>query len=387
MKARWTAFLLALSLLFSTAYAQTAYPATVSVTSSSISPGNVVEMSVNLSGNSGLAAWMFDFSWDTDALTLDTSDGSAQVGDAFSSGTLLARQKDDGGLTVSWYSVRNVSVDGELFSIRLKANPSASGSYPVTITCSAENTINTAEQEVSVTCIGGSVTVTGGSETTSSDTHARDNGGGLSAGDVTKPQLGEASPAATEEDQTPAATPPVEFSDVPENAYYYDAVQWAVKNGVTNGVGGSSFCPNGVCSRAQTVTFLWRAAGSPEPTVLSNPFTDVQPGSYYYKAVLWAVAEGITNGTGEDTFSPDATVNRAQTVTFLWRANGSQKAEGASPFSDVAKEAYYTDAVQWAVEHHITGGTGANTFSPGDSCIRVQIVTFLYRNAAGGESK
>ena len=154
------------------------------------------------------------------------------------------------------------------------------------------------------------------------------------------------------------------FIDVPESAYYYDAVYWAVDEGITNGTTATTFSPNNACTRAQMVTFLWRAAGEPEPENTANPFTDVAAGAYYYDAVLWAVEQGITN--------------RAQTVTFLWRSAGSPAVSG-SGFADVASDAYYAGAVAWAVSEGITNGTTATTFSPSSSCTRAQIVTFLYR--------
>ena len=171
------------------------------------------------------------------------------------------------------------------------------------------------------------------------------------------------------------------FIDVPESAYYYDAVYWAVDEGITNGTTATTFSPNNACTRAQMVTFLWRAAGEPEPETTVNPFTDVAAGAYYYDAVLWAVEQGITNGTTATTFSPNATVTRAQTVTFLWRSAGSPAATG-SGFADVASDAYYAGAVAWAVSEGITNGTTATTFSPSSSCTRAQIVTFLYRYMA-----
>ena len=171
------------------------------------------------------------------------------------------------------------------------------------------------------------------------------------------------------------------FVDVSENDYYYDAVQWAVENGITTGTSDTTFSPNAACTRAQAVTFLWRAAGSPTPKEGVNPFVDVRTGDYYYDAVLWAVEQGITVGTSETTFSPDAVCTRAQIVTFLWRANGKPAADGAASFSDVAADAYYAPAVLWAVSERITVGTGETTFSPDSNCTRAQIVTFLYRNA------
>lgn len=175
--------------------------------------------------------------------------------------------------------------------------------------------------------------------------------------------------------EEPEALP---FVDVPTGAYYYDAVAWAVENGVTSGTSATTFSPNNSCTRAQMVTFLWRAAGSPEPESTVNPFTDVSASAYYYDAVLWAVEQGITNGTSATTFSPDATVTRGQTVTFLWRNAGSPAASGSS-FTDVASDAYYATAVAWAAGEGITSGTSAITFSPNNNCTRAQIVTFLYR--------
>lgn len=172
---------------------------------------------------------------------------------------------------------------------------------------------------------------------------------------------------------------PMDFTDVAEGAYYYDAVAWAVKNGVTNGISDNAFGPDVSCTRAQMVTFLWRAAGSPKPVTAVNPFTDVSASAYYYEAVLWAVENSITHGTSDNTFSPDATVTRGQTVTFIWRANGSPMSSGSS-FADVPASAYYADAVAWAVAEGITNGTSATTFGPDDPCTRAQIVTFLYRD-------
>ncbi len=172
------------------------------------------------------------------------------------------------------------------------------------------------------------------------------------------------------------------FVDVNNDAYYYDAVLWAAENGITGGTSATTFSPTVTCTRAQTVTFLWRAAGSPEPEGTNMPFTDVASDAYYYDAVLWAVENGITVGTSATTFSPDATVTRAQNVTFLWRWAESPAVEAANPFTDVAANMYYHDAVLWAADAGITAGTTATTFSPNDPCLRSQIVTFLYRYLA-----
>ena len=169
------------------------------------------------------------------------------------------------------------------------------------------------------------------------------------------------------------------FTDVPADSYYYDAVLWALDKGITSGSTATVFNPNGICTRAQTVTFLWRAMGSPEPTATSCPFTDVIKDTYYYKAVLWATEKGITAGTSSTTFSPDATVTRGQTVTFLWRTADKPTVTSANLFGDVNADAYYADAVLWAVKEGITSGTSATSFAPASGCTRAQIVTFLYR--------
>lgn len=169
----------------------------------------------------------------------------------------------------------------------------------------------------------------------------------------------------------------ISFVDVAQNAYYYDAVKWAVEQGITEGTSVNTFSPNASCTRAQMVTFLWRAAGSPAPKGMTNPFKDVSSTDHFYNAVLWAVENGITSGVSVDTFTPNATVNRAQTVTFLYRAAGSPTVSGGS-FSDVSANAYYANAVAWAAQINITSGTGNGKFSPGADCTRGQIVTFLY---------
>ena len=171
------------------------------------------------------------------------------------------------------------------------------------------------------------------------------------------------------------------FSDVSTSAYYYDAVNWAAAKGITGGIGNGLFGPNQPCTRAQIVTFLWRAAGSPEPKAMSS-FADVSTDAYYAKAVAWAVENGITTGTGDGKFSPDATCTRAQSVTFLFRAIG-KLVDSKAEFSDVLTDSYYANAVAWAVENGVTNGIGDGLFGPDNSCTRAQIVTFLYRAYQG----
>lgn len=184
----------------------------------------------------------------------------------------------------------------------------------------------------------------------------------------------------------PPYVPPVEpeqpenpFEDVSEGAYYYDAVLWAVREGVTEGTSATTFSPDDTCTRGEMAAFLWKAAGSPEAANRENPFADVSETAYYYKAVLWAVENGITEGTSADMFSPDDICTRGQMSVFLYRYAGSPTVSGDSPFVDVAANTYYYNAILWAVQKGITVGTSKTTFSPDDSCTRAQIVTFLYR--------
>ena len=182
------------------------------------------------------------------------------------------------------------------------------------------------------------------------------------------------------EEKPPAATP-FRFDDVQDDTqYFYEPVYWAVENEITNGASPTTFNPGAGCTRAQVVTFLWRAAGKPEPAGAEDPFADVNAGQYYYKAVLWAVENEITNGTGDGTFSPDATCTRGQIVTFLWRYfEKPEEAVAINPFEDVMEGQYYTQAILWAVKNEITNGSSSERFSPDSTCTRSQIVTFLYR--------
>ena len=171
------------------------------------------------------------------------------------------------------------------------------------------------------------------------------------------------------------------FADVKDDAYYADPIAWAVAQDVTTGVTPYYFSPDKTCTRAQAVTFLWRARGCPEPTLTDNPFVDVKPDQYDYNAVLWAVENGVTNGLDDTHFGPDKGCTRAQVVTFLWRSEGKPDAAGLDdPFTDVASDQYYTEPVLWAVEKGITKGAGPDKFSPDSTCTRAQIVTFLSRD-------
>ena len=176
------------------------------------------------------------------------------------------------------------------------------------------------------------------------------------------------------------AAPDCPFTDVSTDAYFFEPVLWAVENGITSGTSATTFAPNATCTRAQVVTFLWRAMGSPEPASAENPFSDVNAADYFYKAVLWAVENGITSGTGGGKFSPNSPCTRSQVVTFLWRTMGQPAPQRTdNPFTDVAEGIYYYQPVLWAVENGITSGTSATTFAPSNPCTRAQVVTFLFR--------
>ena len=168
------------------------------------------------------------------------------------------------------------------------------------------------------------------------------------------------------------------FKDISKDSYYYDAVLWAVANDVTKGTSATTFSPDEGCTRAQIVAFLYRAAGSPKVENVKNPFTDVNKNSEFYDAIMWAVSEGITVGTTVTTFSPDEVCTRAQIVTFLYRASGD-KVTAKATFNDVAADAWYAEAVTWAAANGVTEGTGANAFSPNLTCTRAQAVTLIYR--------
>lgn len=170
------------------------------------------------------------------------------------------------------------------------------------------------------------------------------------------------------------------FTDVPAGTWYAESVNWAAERAFTTGFTPTTFAPDATCTRAQTVTFLWRYCGSPEMKGAVNPFADVHESDYYYQAVLWAVEKGITNGTSGHTFSPNQTVTRAETVTFFWRLHAQEVPNGrVRQFADVPRTAYYALAVDWAVDSGLTNGVSDDAFGPGEACTRAQIVTFLHR--------
>ena len=171
------------------------------------------------------------------------------------------------------------------------------------------------------------------------------------------------------------------FDDIDEDAFYAEAVRWAYTNGITTGTTENTFDPNKTITRAEAVTFLWRAAGEPEPTATENPFVDVNENDFFFKAVMWAVENEITTGMDQNHFGPYATASRAHVITFLWRANGSPAASVENPFTDVAENAWFHDAVLWALESGVTTGATDTFFNAWGTCNRAQVITFLYRAA------
>ena len=258
------------------------------------------------------------------------------------------------------------------------------GKYTVTGTADAGSAILYNKTEKVYADSAGTFAISGTLEEDQNSTvlsiSAQDN-----AGNATDPQFAMVARQAAEEvspgtfDGGGTTQQTNKFVDVIAGSYYEEAVKWAVENGITQGTDATHFSPEDVCTRGEVVTFLWRAAGSPKPKTDAMPFTDVPADSYYYNAVLWAVENGITSGTSDTAFSPDAVCTRAQIVTFLWKSESSPASGSRNPFTDVAADTYYTDAVLWAAKEEITKGTGSTTFDPDMDCTRAQVVTFLWR--------
>jgi hypothetical protein len=263
------------------------------------------------------------------------------------------------------------------------ANPGGGDTTPTTPTTPADTTTTT--PTTPTTPVDTTTTTPTTPVDTTPTTTPTDTAGGNAGDDTTATPPADVVNTPSDDGDTVDAGDTVNdaanpFEDVDEGKYYYEAVLWAVENGITDGTSETTFSPDASCTRAQAVTFLWRAAESPEPTSTEMPYADVSPDAYYYKAVLWAMENGITKGTSATSFSPDDTCTRAHIATFLWRAQNQPESEEENPFLDVSADAYYAAAVQWAAENDITNGTSETTFGPNKTCTRGQIVTFLYRN-------
>lgn len=345
----------------------TAFAATItsSVTQISLPKGETkASFDVILTVNKPFAGAEFGLKPSADDVTLESLKMLGEIG-----GNSPVQADKNGVHYFGFFTGSNAYQPGTYKVARLTYTYTGSAARTVTLASSKIVTVNEDEKttEGDTSSQPFTVTITRAGTTTDGGTGGA-GGGGIGGGGG-----GTVTPA-------PGGTTQNLFVDVKQGDYYYDAVQWAVGKKITSGTSATTFTPDGICTRAQTVTFLWRSQGSPKAAGAENPFTDVSKDAYYYDAVLWAVAQGITNGTSATTFSPDATVTRGQTAAFLWRvAKQPQVDQTANPFADVTQDAYYYNAVLWAVAKEITNGTSSTTFSPDQGCTRAQIVTFLWR--------
>lgn len=345
----------------------TAFAATItsSVTQISLPKGETkASFDVILTVDKPFAGAEFGLKPSADDVTLESLKMLGEIG-----GNSPVQADKNGVHYFGFFTGSNAYQPGTYKVARLTYTYTGSAARTVTLASSKIVTVNedgkTTEGDTSSQPF--TVTITRAGTTTDGGTGGA-GGGGIGGGGG-----GTVTPAPGGATQNP-------FVDVKQGDYYYDAVQWAVGKKITSGTSATTFTPDGICTRAQTVTFLWRSQGSPKAAGAENPFTDVSKDAYYYDAVLWAVEQGITNGTSAATFSPDATVTRGQTAAFLWRvAKQPQVDQTANPFADVTQDAYYYNAVLWAVAKEITNGTSSTTFSPDQGCTRAQIVTFLLR--------
>lgn len=345
----------------------TAFAATItsSVTQISLPKGETkASFDVILTVDKPFAGAEFGLKPSADDVTLESLKMLGEIG-----GNSPVQADRNGIHYFGFFTGSNAYKPGRYKVARLTYIYTGSAARTVTLASSKIVTVNEAEKttEGDTSSQPFTVTITRAGTTTDGGTGGA-GGGGIGGGGG-----GTVTPAPGGATQNP-------FVDVKQGDYYYDAVQWAVGKKITSGTSATTFTPDGICTRAQTVTFLWRSQGSPKAAGAENPFTDVSKDAYYYDAVLWAVEQGITNGTSATTFSPDATVTRGQTAAFLWRvAKQPQVDQTANPFADVTQDAYYYNAVLWAVAKEITNGTSSTTFSPDQGCTRAQIVTFLWR--------
>lgn len=344
--------------------------------SGTVVPGDQITVTLDLSNNPGIASWTLMLDWDETVLELDKQ--SVTLDENFAGGMWAANSDVPGQLRIAWASMENVTADGALITLTFTASESADAdTYPISITASGVS--NQEGETITITTSDAEVTLSEEERPSSRPV---------------KPDKPEKDEPVDDEPviEQPQEEQPVKFFfvDVPETAYYYQPALWTAEEGITAGTAPGIFSPEVPCNRAQALTFLWRAYGSPEPALVENPFADVSSDAYYSKAVLWAVEQGITTGTTETTFSPNATVTRAQIAAFLYR---SVQATGGGfqgawmfriPFTDLPEWAF--EAIAWCYMKGITTGTSETTFSPDQPCTRGQIVTFLYRAFAEQEN-
>lgn len=342
-------------------------PVTIAVPDAATKAGETLELVMSVRNSTGISGAGLTVIYDTQAMRLTDIV-------SLTSGNFL---KDLDRSNFSWLKGKDLTGDFDLVKLCFEVSDRASGTYTVSAELTgnlASNITNQNAVPVPAEFVPGTVTVEKAEVPGGSSGGGGGGGGSVGGGGATGESTDEASP------EEPAE---IVFEDVPADAYYYDAVLWAVEKKITSGTSATAFTPNSPCTRAQMATFLWRAAGSPEPKSDSNPFTDVTANAYYAKAVQWAVEQGITKGTSATAFSPNTPCSRAQMATFIYR---NEQANGGGfngtwmfllPFTDVAEWAY--EPIAWCYKEGITSGTTATTFASNAPCTRAQMVTFLYR--------
>ena len=362
-------------------------------------PGEQVEISVRASNNSGISSLTIGLEWNPEVLSL--AEPKTVTGDNFKTGMTAENKSIDGKYYFSWCDTKNQVNDGNVITLNFICNSDvSSGKYDINLNISGLKDEN--GEVVDYTAANGIITVNNKSDNDSTDsnknndknddTHQGSSTGGRGNSLKDKDADDNAAPAPGGKDGSDSATesaPKDEgnstdniFTDIKESDYFYNAVIWAARRGISTGVSDRLFAPYDKCNRAQAATFIWRFSNSPKTGLISNPFSDIKPDEYYYNAVLWGCDKNIINGVTKTEFSPSEPVTRAQFVTLLWRLNGCpnlDKSNEHNMFDDVSPNDYFYEPTYWAAEQGITNGTADGIFSPNDVCTRAQIITFLYR--------
>lgn len=357
--------------------------------------GEQAEVTVRISDNSGIASLTIGLEWNPDILSL--AEPKTVMGDNFKTGMTAENKSIDGKYYFSWCDTKNQVNDGNVITLNFICNSDASsGKYDINLNISGLKDEN--GEVVDYTAANGIVTVNNKSDNDSTDSNKNndkndDTHQGSSTGGRGNSLKDKDAPDNTFSDNTDNTVADINsqeqnqpsdngFSDIKESDYFYNAVIWAAKRGISTGVSDRLFAPYDKCDRAQAATFIWRLEGEPKANSSSNPFNDINSDEYYYNAVLWGCDNNIINGVTKTEFSPFNPVTRAQFVTLLWRLNGCpnlDKSNEHNMFDDVSPNDYFYEPTYWAAEQGITNGTADGIFSPNDVCTRAQIITFLYR--------
>lgn len=383
---RVLSLILAVSLVLSFPTFANQAPALTSVGTIS-EDGQTVTVVINISGSNAVCSCSLDLVYDPSLLTYQSITAGSAITDTL---FVINENYDTNAIRIAWLSPTGFPSDGEVATITFSTRPTEQEQISQLQLANAE-AFDMSSSSVAISAGGTSVTLpaTEGFAPPDAPLPVPPNDNEPEA--PVRPIVPDPdTPSGNYEGNLITPNPPSEgsedpevflmtFTDVSADAYYYDAVCWAVAKGITSGTSADAFSPAAPCTRAQTVALLWRAAGCPQPAYSGSKFTDVSPDAYYHDAVLWAVEQGITAGTSSTTFSPDAVVNRAQVVTFLWRYAGWHVLTTDAVFADVPAGSYFERAVHWAVEYKITNGTSPTSFGPDGNCTRAQIATFLYR--------